>query len=125
MVGPDRVEAGGPGDLRCGCRLINRLGQIGYDFKPKFQIALIFLFFEPSESTAPLFPPPGHAGPDGGRIIGISVGMFANVVSLLAYLPEVVNTGKQFFYPKGCPGEGVFCFPGFTKRQTPTEPAWE
>ena len=32
----------------------------------KFQTALIFLFFEPSESTAPLFPPPGHAGSDGG-----------------------------------------------------------
>ena len=33
---------------------------------PNFQITLIFLFFELSESTAPLFPQPGDAGSDGG-----------------------------------------------------------
>ena len=54
---------------------------------PKFQVALIFLFFEPSESTAPLFPPPGHAGSDGGgpsSIWASSVpngGIFASITS--------------------------------------------
>ena len=32
-------------------KVFNHLGQIGHGFGPKFQIALIFLFFEPSECT--------------------------------------------------------------------------
>ena len=31
-----------------------------------FRFALTFLFFELSEIQIPLFPPPGHAGSDGG-----------------------------------------------------------